>query len=210
MKRLIAINILLILIIYLIPLKEKDVKNIIIEQNDIIETVNEPEIAVTVTSRHGSYNNQTKSKNLTLNVNSDLRQTSNLTAEEFDKMLSGTELEGIGDALEEVEIKHNLNGLYFLGLACLESGYGSSKYARERNNLVGWNAVDSNPNKATYFKSKDECISYVAAKLKSNYLTENGCYFEGYTARDIDKHYCTDKKHADKIIQVVDKLIKKL
>ena len=87
---------------------------------------------------------------------------------------------------------------------------GTSSYAINRNNLVGWNAVDSNPNKATYFKSKDECILFVADKLKTNYLTEGGIYFEGYSAKNVDKHYCTDKEHANKIIKIVNKLINKL
>jgi beta-N-acetylglucosaminidase len=87
---------------------------------------------------------------------------------------------------------------------------GTSNYAVNRNNIVGWNAVDSNPNKAKRFKSKDDCILYVADKLKTNYLSENGIYFEGYSARAIDVHYCTDKEHADKIINIVEKLNNKL
>lgn len=83
---------------------------------------------------------------------------------------------------------------------------GTSKFARERNNLVGWNAVNSNPNKASYFDSKEECILYVAEKLKANYLSENGCYFNGYSAKAIDVRYCTDKEHANKIIQIINKL----
>ena len=60
------------------------------------------------------------------------------------------------------------------------------------------------------FKSKEECLTFVSNKLKTNYLSENGCYFEGFTGRDIDKHYCTDKKHIDKICNIVNKLIKKI
>ena len=59
---------------------------------------------------------------------------------------------------------------------------------------------------ATTFESKEHCILYVAEKLQKNYLTEGGTYFEGYTAKDIDKHYCTDKQHANKIVQIVNEL----
>jgi beta-N-acetylglucosaminidase len=121
-------------------------------------------------------------------------------------MLSNTALNGLGNALVQAEKESGVNGLYLLGLACLESGYGTSNFAKNRNNLVGWNAVDSNPEKATYFKSKGECILFVAERLKKNYLTENGCYFNGYSAKAIDIKYCTDKKHADKIVNIVDKL----
>jgi hypothetical protein len=51
---------------------------------------------------------------------------------------------------------------------------------------------------------------YVAEKLQQNYLTEDGAYFEGYTAKDIDVHYCTDPEHANKIIQVVNYLKNKI
>lgn len=115
--------------------------------------------------------------NLELTVDSDLTVISNCTAEQFDEMLKGTKLEGLGSSLVKAEQESNVNGLYLMGLACLESSYGNSKYAKERNNLVGWNAVDSNPNKATYFTSKDECILYVANKLKTNYLTERWLLF---------------------------------
>jgi beta-N-acetylglucosaminidase len=97
-----------------------------------------------------------------------------------------------------------------MGLACEESGFGTSAFAVKRNNLYGWNAVDSNPDKATAFNSKEEATLFVASKLKANYLTEGGAYHEGYSARSIDIHYCTDKAHADKIVNVVNDLIKKL
>lgn len=145
-------------------------------------------------------------KNLNLAVNSDLRVISNLTADEFNKMLSNTALNGLGAALEKAEKEHGVNGMYLMGLACLESAYGTSNYAKNRNNLVGWGAYDSNPNNAKYFNSKEECILYVAEKLKSNYLTDGACYFNGYTARAVDVKYCTDKQHADKIIKIVNNL----
>lgn len=74
----------------------------------------------------------------------------------------------------------------------------------------GWNAIDSNPDKASYFESKEKCILYVAEKLQQNYLTEGGIYFEGYTPKDIDIHYCTDKKHANKIVSIVNELTNNL
>lgn len=142
-------------------------------------------------------------KNYNLEVDTDLRTKSYLIANDYDKMLLGTNLYGLGRALEEAENTYNINGLYLMGLACLESDYGRSGYAINRNNLVGWGAYDSDPNKAHYFESKDECILSVSSKLKNWYLTENAMYFNGYTARDVDVRYCTDKEHADKIIRIV-------
>lgn len=149
-------------------------------------------------------------KNYNLTIESDLRNISNLNANEFNKMLSNTKLNGLGKSLEKAEKEYNINGLYLMGLACLESGYGTSNFAKNRNNLVGWGAYDSNPNKAKYFNSKDECVLYVAERLRTNYLSENGTYFEGYSAKAIDIHYSSDKEHANKIINIVNKLIEKL
>ena len=149
-------------------------------------------------------------KNYNLTLTTDLRTKSNLHAIDYDTMLKDTELEGIGQAIEQAEQKYSVNGLYLMGLCIVESAWGTSPFAVNRNNLVGWNAIDSNPNQATTFASKEECILKVAEKLQQNYLTEGGAYFEGYTAPDIDKHYCTDKLHANKIVNVVNELIEKI
>lgn len=149
-------------------------------------------------------------KNFALTVDSDLRIPSNVTAEEINLMLEGTSLYGLGEAFVQAEQKYGVNALYMMGLACEESGFGTSAFALKRNNLYGWNAVDSNPDKATYFNSKEEATMFVASKLKANYLTEGGAYHEGFSARSIDLHYCTDKRHADKIVKIVSDLLKKL
>jgi len=149
-------------------------------------------------------------KNYNLTLTTDLRTKSNLHAIDYDTMLQGTNLEGIGKAIEQAEKDYSVNGLYLMGLCIVESGWGTSPFAVNRNNLVGWNAIDSNPNKATTFESKEDCILHVAQKLQQNYLTEGGAYFEGYTAKDIDVHYCTDKLHANKIVNVVNELIEKI
>lgn len=145
-----------------------------------------------------------------LTLTTDLRTKSNLHAIDYDTMLKGTNLEGIGQAIEKAEKDYSVNGLYLMGLCIVESGWGTSPFAVNRNNLVGWNAIDSNPGKATTFESKEDCILHVAQKLQQNYLTEGGAYFEGYTAKDIDVHYCTDKLHANKIVNVVNELIEKI
>ena len=151
-----------------------------------------------------------EAKNYSLTVDTDLRIPSNANSEDINKMLEGTKLYGLGDAFVKAEKAYGVNALYMMGLAALESGYGTSRFAIERNNLYGWNAVDSNPDKAKFFDSKEQATLFVASKLKQNYLTEGGRYFEGYSARAVDVHYCTDKAHADKIINIVNSLVEKL
>ena len=123
MKKLILINIVLVVLVVFIP--------------KIHETQEETTGLIhnqSVTSRSEVERQPKKSYSLTIDM--DLRKKSNLTADDYNAMLSGTKLKGIGSALEKAEQQYNINGLYLLGLCCLESGYGTSNYAVKRNNLV--------------------------------------------------------------------------
>lgn len=151
---------------------------------------------------------ETTAKNYVVTVDMDLRTPSNATAEDIEKMLAGTNLAGLGQAFVDAEKTHGVNALYMMGLAAEESGYGTSNYAVKRNNLYGWGAVDSNPDLAKHFETKYSATMFVASKLKQNYLTEGGAYHEGYSARSVDVHYCSDKKHADKIVSCINYLLR--
>ena len=205
-KKVIITNIALLTFCCIIPKPQMNLQ--ISQQNEIKEVQVMTEVAE-VTNR-SKVDRQQTIKNYIVNNETDLRTKSNVSIEEYQKMLENTALYEIAESLYNAEQKFGVNGLYLMGLACLESSYGNSNFAKNRNNIFGWNAVDSNPGKASYFTSKSECVMFVAEKLSYNYLNENGCYFEGYTAKDIDKHYCTDKQHANKIIKIIEKLEKKL
>lgn len=207
-KKVIITNIVLLTFCCIIPKSQIEVA-IQEEQAGIqMAVVTETQEETQITNR--SVANREIVKNYIVNNETDLRTKSNVSIEEYQKMLENTALYEIAESLYNAEQKFGVNGLYLMGLACLESSYGNSNFAKNRNNIFGWNAVDSNPGKASYFTSKTECVMFVAEKLSYNYLSENGCYFEGYTAKDIDKHYCTDKQHANKIIKIIEKLEKKL
>ena len=151
---------------------------------------------------------ETSVKNYNVSTEMDVRMPSNATVEDLEKMLAGTKLSGLGQAFVDAEKTYGVNALYMMGLAAEESGYGTSNYAVKRNNLYGWGAVDSNPDLAKHFETKYSATQFVAFKLKQNYLTEGGAYHEGFTARSIDVHYCTDKQHADKIISCIHYLLR--
>lgn len=205
-KNIVIINATLLVFCYIIPKPQINLQ--ISQQNEIKEVQVMTELAE-VTNR-SEVDRQQIIKTYIVNNETDLRTKSNVSIEEYQKMLENTALYEIAESLYNAEQKFGVNGLYLMGLACLESSYGNSNFAKNRNNIFGWNAVDSNPGKASYFTSKNECVMFVAEKLSYNYLNENGCNFEGYTAKDIDKHYCTDKQHANKIIKIIEKLEKKL
>lgn len=207
-KNMIIINATLLVLCCVIPKPQIDIQ--------LAETETEIKNQEIITVERQKITNRSKmdrkevKKNYIVDSETDLRNKSNISIEEYQKMLEGTALYEIAGSLYNAEQKFGVNGLYLMGLACLESSYGNSNFAKNRNNIFGWNAVDSNPGKASYFTSKSECVMFVAEKLSYNYLSEDGCYFEGYTAKDIDKHYCTDKQHAHKIIKIIEKLEKKL
>ena len=207
MKKLIIINLVLSMLIYI--LKDYTKTEIVPKvENEIIEEITQNEEVAEIIEEIEEKQEEII-KNTTLELESDLRELSNFTAYDFDEILVDTALYGLGSAFEEAEKESNINGLYLVGLACLESQYGTSNFAVNRNNIMGWNAVDKNPQKATYFDTKEYCIKYVASRLKVNYLTENAKYFAGYTVKDIDTHYCTDPLHAKTIVNIVKKLTSK-
>ena len=221
MKKLIVIDTALLLVFSIIPVNSSI--ETVAAPTEINKNISDVAIVEEISSRSLEENRTEEppieevpapveeiKKNLEFNIDSDLRILSNLNSEDFDKMLEGTALKGIGQALEQAEKEHGINGLYLLGLACLESSYGNSSFAKNRNNLVGWGAYDNNPQNAKYFSSKSECILYVANKLKINYLSETGSYFNGYTATAINVKYSSDKKHAQKIVSIVNNLKNKI
>ena len=124
MKRLVVINMILISLISIIPAKKEVVTEKVVTEN--VETV---EKEITSRSSDEPRVNETeveetvKTVNYKLTVESDLRAASNVSADEYNKMLEGTNLAGLGGALEQAEKEHGVNGLYLMGLACLESAY---------------------------------------------------------------------------------------
>lgn len=132
----------------------------------------------------------------------DLRTRSALTAYEINNyILRDTRLEGLGEAFIQAEIDHGVNALFLLSLGIHESAYGASAIARDKNNLFGLGAYDSNPYKyALYFNTKAECIDFAGNHISSRYLTSTGSFFGGgYTLKHINKRYASDPLWGEKI-----------
>lgn len=209
--KLIAINSVLLIIFFSLPNIETQEIAEIQEETIVIETIpKENEKNNTEISSRSEESHRTIKKNLTLTTTSNLTELSNCSEDDFNKMLKDTALNGLGSTLVQIEQQYGINGLYVMGLACEESAYGSSNIAKTKNNITGYCVYDTNTKAGKKFSSYSECLLVTSKLLKEKYLTEGACYYNGYTPKSIDVKYCTDKTHADKIVNIVNKLIKKI
>ncbi len=121
-----------------------------------------------------------------------------------------------GSAFIAAQNNYGINALMELAFACLESGYGTSNYAINRNNLFGINAGDANPNDASYYSSVSSCVDYHAGTLlKQAYLDAltDSHYMGANTGKKsvgVNVAYASDPYHGEKIASVAYSLDKKL
>lgn len=107
-------------------------------------------------------------------------------------------------AIGDVSYRYKINPAYILAHAILESGWGRSKIAKEKNNLFGYRAYDSSPYKsAVSFKNYLQCIDVVMKHIQVDYLTLNGEYYNGPTLEGMNKKYATDPTWATKIRKIM-------
>ena len=204
MKKLVIINLILILIYCILPNEiqkniNETVENTVEEiQQEIIQTEEQPT------------EEQKQVSNLNISFDMNLLTKSNITIEELQKGFANTNMQGLEQYFINAENETGINAIYLAGLATHESGWNTSDFARERNNLFGWQSYDSNLNATKRFASKEESIMIVARALKKMYLSENGCYFNGYKISDISKRYASDKQHDQKVFRNMQKIVDKI
>lgn len=141
------------------------------------------------------------------NIYSNVYITSNLTSSELGQALINTDLAGLEDYFIEAEKQYGINAVFLTAIAALESGWGSSDYARQRNNLFGYGAYDSNPDNALYFSSKQDGILKVAEKITTNYLTSSGKYYNGSTPVGVNVKYCSQDSWSSKVVSLMNKIM---
>lgn len=121
-----------------------------------------------------------------------IRALSSYTANDFNKFLEHyldkygytdiSILVNSGQEFENIQNLFKLNGAMELVWGLHESGYGTSRIARDKFNIFGMNATDNNPyGNATEFNSLQDGISYHADYyLSRKYLnSSNSVYFGG-------------------------------
>ncbi len=137
----------------------------------------------------------------------DLRLESGISARALDKFLKGTPMEGLGAYFVAAEKRYSVNAQYLCAHAVHESNFGRSRIARDKKNLFGFGAYDSDPYRyAKTFKSFEECIYYVAEYIAENYLSPAGKYYNGPTLKGMNVKYATDPYWAEKIARHMAKI----
>ena len=113
-------------------------------------------------------------------------QKSGFTAGQFNEIINTTltkmnkntsVLYDIGSGLYSAEQEYNINGLYLLGIASLESGWGKSKMATSNNNIYGLVGLN--------FDSINDCSEYMGKLIRNSYIDK------GYSdLSKIQSKYC--------------------
>lgn len=135
---------------------------------------------------------------------------SGATAADIERALAGTRLSGLGEAFSKAEQAHGVNAWFLAAIAALESGYGTSQIANDKNNLFGFCAYDDSPyTSAKRFKTKTDGIGYVADFLSREYLSANGAYYKGLSVDSVGRSYATDPNWADKVSVLMNQLSEK-
>ena len=141
--------------------------------------------------KNGVYSNSVNSNNPYYNYFQYLpaRSKTSLTASQLDQytiqMVSSGKLLNAGSSLISNQNTYGVNALIMYANAALESGWGQSQIAINRNNLFGHGAVDSNPYYgANGYASVDDCVKY-HAKM---FISEGYCDPKDYSGRYYGSH----------------------
>lgn len=179
--------------------EEEEIEDEIESEEEIATSETVPYIN-SIVSYSISIDNVTEDSILNLN----LRETSSITIEQIDNFLAGSNLSGLGYIFKEMEAEYSINAMFLTSIAILESGWGTTRIAVDKNNLFGWGACGDDPYTNAYsFENKEECIRKISKHLSDNYLTEGAIYFNGYTIGAVNIRYCELDSWSGKIANIM-------
>lgn len=145
----------------------------------------------------------------------DLTEATNYSAEDLDKVFSllnidNSLLENKGATFKEAEEHYHINALYLLAHSALESDWGRSKIAKDKNNFFGITAYDTTPYlSAKTFDDVDKGILGATKWIKENYI-DRGRTFLGNKEYGMNVEYASDPYWGEKIASVMMKINEKL
>ena len=144
---------------------------------------------------------------------SNLKSRSNYTAADINRLYSlmganDSKLAGKGATFKAAEQRYGVNALYLVAHSALESAWGRSKIAKDKNNFFGIAAYDTTPyTSATKFDDVDSGILGAARWIDRNYLSNtgypaNGAYL-GNKARGMNVNYATAPYWGESIASIM-------
>ena len=144
---------------------------------------------------------------------SNLKSKTNYTAADLNRLYSlmganDSRLAGKGATFKAAEEKYGVNALYLVAHSALESAWGRSKIARDKNNFFGISAYDNNPyNAATKFDDVDAGILGAARWINEKYLSKStyparGAYL-GNKAGGMNVNYATAPYWGESIASIM-------
>ena len=157
-----------------------------------------------------------------------LNKPSGLTLEQFKKIFENDSndknnvFKDNAEYFYYVEQQYNINGIFVAAVGIHESGWGTSSISKNKKNLFGYGAYDSDPSGSAYtFQSYAEGIDLVARVFVKYYLNPKGTpiygnevalgtYYEGATLTGVNTRYATDKNWANAVYKWMTYLYNKL
>lgn len=124
------------------------------------------------------------------------------------ELRSGTPLAGLAETYLEAQEMWGINALFLMAHSALESNWGASALARDKNNIYGFKAYDRDPYYyGSTFACKEDCIHYVSGYIRAAYLNGDGVYFKGPNLAGMNRHYATDPMWHVKVARIMQSIL---
>lgn len=157
----------------------------------------------------------------------ELNKPSGFSAEQFKKALTDSKdtnkiFENNSEYFYYIEDEYNINGMFVAAIGIHESAWGTSRLAKNKYNLFGYGAYDSNPYNGAYsFSNYSESIDLIARVLVKYYLNPpetkiydgqvaSGKYYSGNTIAAVNKKYATDTNWGNSVYKYMQYLYDKI
>lgn len=137
----------------------------------------------------------------------DVSELSNLDKEQIHKMLEGTSLVTLVDALYWYEQEYNVNLIFITSIVALESGWGRSSLAISHNNLTGY--IGQNGEYYS-FNSWGESLQETFRLIGEEYVSQDGLFYNGTSVWNINQKYCEVDSWSGKVISISTELLNKI
>ncbi len=137
-----------------------------------------------------------------------LETQSTLTATQINNFIAqhaaaNSVLQNTGQYFIEAQNTYGVNAQYLVAHAIIESAWGTSYFAMNRDNLFGYMAYTTNPNAAATFRSIEYDINFQAWFVRNSYLSANGSFFNGANLDGMNVDYATDPNWANSIARIM-------